>query len=124
MVVVDLANLITNHRNLLYAGLATATSGLLFLYKSVKIFKLRQKYKHIPGPPSKGIFGFYFGNLDLIVKATNDGKILADLVVEWVNKYGNVIKFQVFDKVVVFTVEPEAVRVKLNFIFFQSILIQ
>jgi hypothetical protein len=83
MVVVNLANLMTNHRNLFYAGVATATSGLLFLYKSVKIFNLRQKYKHIPGPPTHGIFGFYFGNLDLIVKATNDGRILADLVVEW-----------------------------------------
>ena len=83
MVVASLANLIAKHRNLFYAGLATATSCMLFLYKSVKIFKLRQTYKHIPGPPTNGIFGFYFGNLDLIIKNTNDGKILADLVVEW-----------------------------------------
>ena len=34
----------------------------LFSYYSLKKYLLRQKYKHIPGPPANGLLGFYFGN--------------------------------------------------------------
>ena len=34
----------------------------LFSYYSLKKYLLRQKYKHIPGPPANGLLGFYFGS--------------------------------------------------------------
>ena len=35
----------------------------LFTYYTIKIYFLRKKYEHIPGPPANGILGFYFGNV-------------------------------------------------------------
>jgi len=72
---------------------------------------MRKKYSHIPGPPTKGIIGFYLGNLQRIRQVMNsDGKILADLLNEWVHMYGTVLKFQVFDQTIVFTISKEGVK--------------
>jgi hypothetical protein len=101
----------TSRKSLIYGSLTLSAACLGFLYKTYRIYQLRERYEHIPGPPSDGLLGFYFGNLESVVKAMKTGKILADLIHEWVNQYGPVIKFQVLDKIVVFTVEPDAVRV-------------
>jgi len=52
-------------------------------YKTFRIYLARKKFKHIPGPPTKGILGFYLGNLDQIVNTMKNGRILADLTDEW-----------------------------------------
>jgi hypothetical protein len=55
----------------------------LFSYYSLKKYLLRQKYKHIPGPPANGLLGFYFGNtLDLFNKK-RQGIELIDVFTEW-----------------------------------------
>ena len=33
------------------------------IYYTIKIYNLRKRYAHIPGPPANGIIGFYLGNL-------------------------------------------------------------
>ena len=70
-----------NKRELLLA----CTSSLICLigYKTFRIYLNRKKFKHIPGPPTKGILGFYLGNLDEIVRTMKSGRILADLTNDW-----------------------------------------
>ena len=55
----------------------------LFTFKTIKIYFLRKKYAHIPGPPTRGLIGFYMGNLDQAIHVMKNGKILADLINEW-----------------------------------------
>ena len=63
-------------------GLATAVVSY-FSYYTFKIYLLRQKYKHIPGPPANGILGFYFGNVFEIKEGRNNDKILFEIVSRW-----------------------------------------
>jgi hypothetical protein len=93
--------------------LLSLTSSALgfFLYKTLSIYLMRKKYSHIPGPPTRGLLGFYLGNLQRIRQVMNtDGTILADLLHEWVQIYGSVLKFQVFDQTIVFTTSKEGVK--------------
>lgn len=65
----------------LLVGLAVVLL-LILAYKTVKIYLLRRKYRHIPGPPTNGLFGFYMGNLDIAAKIMKEGKVFADLMLE------------------------------------------
>jgi hypothetical protein len=68
--------------NLILPGILTALVGS-FSYYTVKLYLLRQKFKHIPGPPANGLIGFYFGNtLEIIVKKIK-GIDLVDIFTEW-----------------------------------------
>lgn len=65
----------------LLLGLALALLAIV-IYKTVKIYLIRRKYRHLPGPPTNGLLGFYLGNLDLAAKIMKEGKIFADLMLE------------------------------------------
>jgi hypothetical protein len=65
---------------LFLAGISTILVGH-FIHYTLKIYFLRQKYRHIPGPPADGIFGFFFGNI-LEIKSNNN-KLLLNKVAEW-----------------------------------------
>lgn len=60
---------------------------LTFLRYSLKIYHLRQKYKHIPGPPANGILGFYLGNYLEIREYQSKDKLVMDKVLEWYTSY-------------------------------------
>lgn len=70
------------HLNFVLAGLSTLFTGW-FTYYTFKIYKLRQKYKHIPGPPANGLFRFYFGNVFEILANQKNNKVTTDLELEW-----------------------------------------
>lgn len=53
-----------------------------FIYKTIKIYLIRKKFRHLPGPPTNGILGFYLGNLNLAVKIMKEGKVFADLMLQ------------------------------------------
>ena len=65
---------------LFLTGISTTLVGY-FTYYTLKIYFLRQKYKHIPGPPANGILGFYFGNIFEI--KGNNNQLLMNQVAEW-----------------------------------------
>jgi hypothetical protein len=68
--------------NIVISSALTTLVGL-FSYYSLKKYLLRQKYRHIPGPPANGLLGFYFGNtLDLFNKK-RQGIELIDVFTEW-----------------------------------------
>ena len=79
---------------LFLAGISTILVGY-FTYYTLKIYFLRQKYKHIPGPPSNGILGFYFGNILEIKRSSN--KLLMNQVAEWL-EYKNKKIYQIIIK--------------------------
>ena len=65
------------------AGLATLLVGF-FTYFTVKIYILRLKYKHIPGPSSDGLLGFYFGNFpEFLRHKRRKNGLHNDLFLEW-----------------------------------------
>ena len=63
--------------------LLPASISMFIIYKTVKIYIARKKLAHLPGPPTKGILGFYLGNLDEAIVTINEGKVLADLMLKW-----------------------------------------
>nr|QEV83798.1 cytochrome P450 [Brachionus rotundiformis] len=84
--------------------------AIFFAYKTYKIYAIRKKYSHIPGPKTKGVIGFYLGNLSEALKYIKGGKLLADMMLDMCYEYGTVFKFQIVDKIVVFTIDPKAVK--------------
>ena len=68
-----------------------SASVSFFVYKTFQIYRMRKRYEHIPGPPTPpGILGFYLGNLQKIAYTMSNGKLLADLMIEW---YENIYLF-------------------------------
>jgi hypothetical protein len=68
---------------MLLPGLATAITGI-FTYYTLKIYFIRRRYRHIPGPPTKGILGFYFGQVfELKENKEIKKRVTADLYLDW-----------------------------------------
>ena len=58
--------------------------SVLFAHFTIKMITLRKKYSHIPGPPTKGILGFYTGNLiELLVETRAKKKIMNEVFLRW-----------------------------------------
>ena len=55
--------------------------------------------------------GFYKGNASDIEKAMKDEKILPELLAEWQKLYGDVFKFQLYNKIFVVTFDRDAIKV-------------
>jgi hypothetical protein len=71
-----------SYGDILIPSALTALVGL-FSYHTYKIYSLRQKYKHIPGPPANGLLGFYFGNTIELLSKKRQGMVLVDVYNEW-----------------------------------------
>lgn len=67
----------------LAAGLVTVVFGYLGNV-TLRIYNLRRKYAHIPGPPANGLVGFFLGNfLDVIYNESVRKRVTNDLVLDW-----------------------------------------
>ena len=67
-------------------ALGVITAGLaasFILYKTGKIYLVRRKFRHIPGPGTNGIIGYFFGNTSDILKLKKEGKVFVDFLTEW-----------------------------------------
>ena len=73
---------------LFLAGISTTLVGY-FTYYTLKIYFLRQKYRHIPGPAADGILGFYLGNVLEANTARKENRMLLDLISEGYIKVNN-----------------------------------
>nr|UOU03248.1 cytochrome P450 3049E2-2 [Brachionus rubens] len=85
----------------------------LIAYKTFKIYLMRRKYKHIPGPKTKGILEFFIGQYITINKYTSQNKVIGQLQQEWAKIYGPVYVYQFFDEMVCICNEEEAVKMAL-----------
>ena len=74
-------HLITNYKFIL-SSVITISLGA-FSYYTYTIYRLRKKYQHLPGPPTNGILGFYFGNIFDLVKAEKELIMRNELILQW-----------------------------------------
>jgi len=80
------------------------------VYKTSKMYLQRRKYKHIPGPPTSGIKGFFFGHLNEIAKYREEGKFFGDFLSDAHKKYGKVIQFQAMDNILISTLDRNSIK--------------
>jgi len=65
---------------------ALTVSVLIGLFPAIyvgKIIWVRYKYRHIPGPPTKGILGFLLGHLAEFLPRVDKGELFNDIMLEW-----------------------------------------
>ncbi|XP_072284111.1 cholesterol 24-hydroxylase-like isoform X2 [Pyxicephalus adspersus] len=84
-----------------------ALVSVIFILFSGYIFYIHRKYDHIPGPPRDS---FFFGHSPILLKVTRKNELMYDLFLEWVQKYGPVIRINFMHKVTVLVVTPEGVK--------------
>nr|QVK45595.1 cytochrome P450 [Brachionus paranguensis] len=89
--------------------LSICASLILFAYKTIKLYLLRQKYSHIPGPKTNGLLGFYLGNIPELKELVKH-KMVPDILTDWVKEYGPCFKYQILDKISIFTISPDAIK--------------
>ncbi|KAM4662409.1 cholesterol 24-hydroxylase-like [Discoglossus pictus] len=65
------------------------------------------KYDHIPGPPRDS---FLLGHLPTITKLTKNNEVIYDYFLEWVVKYGPVVRINGFHNVFVIMASPEGIK--------------
>lgn len=66
---------------------------------------------HIPGPPTNGILGFYFGNVPDFLKNRETKRVNNDLIGDWLHLYGKTIKYQALNEIIILTVDQKAIKV-------------
>nr|QEV83801.1 cytochrome P450 [Brachionus rotundiformis] len=89
--------------------LSICAGFIIFVYKTCQIYLLRQRYRHIPGPKTNGLLGFYLGNIPELKELVKH-KMVPDILADWVKEYGPCFKYQILDKISVFTISPEAIK--------------
>ena len=52
-------------------------------YVTLNIYMARRRYAHIPGPPTRGFLGFYFGHTFEIVRAKEKQICFLEICDEW-----------------------------------------
>jgi len=84
------------------------TTGLWwFIRFSSKQYYKRKKYANIPGPCSS----FFLGNLtEIKQKILNDKLSYPNIVSDYFELYGSLFKIQLFNRIVVFTIDPETIQ--------------
>ncbi|CAJ0940772.1 unnamed protein product [Ranitomeya imitator] len=78
--------------------------AIFFLLYCGYIYYMHMKYDHIPGPPRDS---FLFGHSPTIIKQMRNNLIVYDTFLEWVERYGPVIRFNGLHNVKVLVVSPE-----------------
>ncbi|XP_019613831.1 PREDICTED: cholesterol 24-hydroxylase-like [Branchiostoma belcheri] len=86
------------------AVIGLAVAGLVYLGY---IYYMHRKYDHLPGPPRKS---FISGHIDDMTKCLQDGKFTQDMILEWCERYGPIVRLNFLHRVIIFVSSPEAVR--------------
>ena len=81
--------------------------GLLFTACSVYLVFVHWKYSHLPGPNRDS---FFFGNIPLIVREREQGKILSELAEELHSVHGPVVLMWAVHRPFIFISDPELAR--------------
>lgn len=95
----------------LFISLSTILFSALSYY-TVKVYFLRRKYSHLPGPRSKGLIDFYFGQYFTITRHMSNN-ILQELHLEWFRIYGPVFAYQVLNNMFVIINDESGVKAAL-----------
>ncbi|KAM9294373.1 cholesterol 24-hydroxylase [Gastrophryne carolinensis] len=89
------------------SALLLAVVLIVFLLYCGYIHYQHMRFDHIPGPPRES---FFFGHSPKLLKLMTKDGLIYDLLLEWVQKYGNVVRLNMLHKVTILVVSPEAVK--------------
>ncbi|XP_073466546.1 cholesterol 24-hydroxylase-like isoform X1 [Aquarana catesbeiana] len=78
-----------------------------FLLYCAYIHYIHLKYDHIPGPPRDS---FFMGHSPTFMKVTKDNGLVYDCLLDWVLKYGPVIRFNGLHRVFLLVTDPEGIK--------------
>jgi hypothetical protein len=98
--------------------LASAIVSTYCVYKLVRKLLNRRKYGHIPGPKLNGLLDFFLGNYSALAEHIKLEKTFPEFVAENHEKFGETVKFEFLGDFYVSTVNKEAIKVTLAFLFF------
>ncbi|NP_001027519.1 uncharacterized protein LOC613111 [Xenopus tropicalis] len=87
--------------------LLLALTLICFLLFCGYIQYIHMKYDHIPGPPRDG---FIFGHSPTILRLMKNNKVVYDQYLDWVQKYGPVVRINALHRVIVLITSPEGVK--------------
>ncbi|XP_072284146.1 cholesterol 24-hydroxylase-like [Pyxicephalus adspersus] len=80
---------------------------LCFLLYCGYIYYIHQKYDHIPGPPRDS---FLFGHSATISKLMKNNLVIYDTFLDWVEKYGPIVRINGLHNVIILVITPEGVK--------------
>ncbi|KAE8586413.1 hypothetical protein XENTR_v10021659 [Xenopus tropicalis] len=80
---------------------------ICFLLYCGYIHYIHMKYDHIPGPPRDS---FIFGHSTALLKLVNENLLMYDYFLDWVHKYGPVMRINGLHKVAVLVASPEGIK--------------
>ncbi|NP_001079780.1 cytochrome P450 family 46 subfamily A member 1, gene 2 L homeolog [Xenopus laevis] len=89
------------------ALLLLALAFICFLLYCGYIQYIHMKYDHIPGPPRDS---FIFGHSLTLMKVMQENLVIYDYFLDWVQKYGPVMRINGFHRVAVLVASPEGVQ--------------
>ncbi|XP_078518194.1 cholesterol 24-hydroxylase-like [Lissotriton helveticus] len=84
-----------------------AVAALVFLVFCCYVKYSHVRFDHIPGPPRES---FLFGHMPLIMRMMKKNELFYDQALEWVEKYGPVVRLNFIHKPVIFLSSQEAVK--------------
>nr|UOU03251.1 cytochrome P450 3049D1 [Brachionus rubens] len=84
--------------------------GLAITFLTLRVYFNKLKYKHIPGPRTRGFLEFFWGNLNEINQALKRGKIVPEQYIEWSKNFGPIFKFEIFNNFIVVVTDPESIK--------------
>ncbi|XP_054683930.1 cholesterol 24-hydroxylase [Grus americana] len=87
----------------LLLGLCLLAVGLYCCY----VKYIHAKYDHIPGAPRES---FLFGHLLILWRTLRKREFMHDLLLQWAEKYGPLVRFNAFHRVSVMVLSPEGVK--------------
>ncbi|XP_078516271.1 cholesterol 24-hydroxylase-like [Lissotriton helveticus] len=87
--------------------IALAGAALAFLLYCCYVKYTHMKFDHIPGPPRDS---FLLGHLPLLIKNKRKNEVLHQLLLEWAEKYGPVVRINILHIVGLIVTSPEATK--------------
>ncbi len=66
-----------------FLALLAGSCSSIFAYWTLRTYLNRRKFRHIPGPSTRGITGFYFGNVLEILESLKNDELANDVILKW-----------------------------------------
>ncbi|XP_029453621.1 cholesterol 24-hydroxylase-like [Rhinatrema bivittatum] len=87
--------------------LAALLCLLLLLSYAAYVKYVHLKFDHIPGPPRDS---FFLGHAPTLSKALESYRNIHDTVLQWAEEYGPIFRINIFHRVAIYAISPEAIK--------------
>ncbi|XP_053553448.1 cholesterol 24-hydroxylase [Bombina bombina] len=89
------------------SALLLALAVICFLLYCGYVHYIHMKYDHIPGPPRDS---FLLGHLPTVTNAAKNNEVIYDSFLDWVGKYGPLVRINGFHNVYIVVASPEGIK--------------